>query len=202
MSRPREVQRIDEAGGRDDGGAVLVVVEDRNVHQLAQALFDDEALGSLDVLKVDAAERGAEIAHAVDEGVRVLGVDLEIDGVHVGEALEENGLALHHRLGGQRAEIAEAENRRAVRDHRHHVGAGGVVEGERRVLGDGQHRNRHARRIGERQVTLCRHRFGGNHLELAGSTLGVELQRLLVREGRAFAAGRALIVGHERFGLF
>jgi hypothetical protein len=26
--------------------------------------------------------------------------------------------------------------------------------------------------------------------------LGVELQRLLVREGGAFAAGRALIVGH------
>ena len=34
-----------------------------NVHQLAQALLDDEAFGRLDVLEIDAAEGGAEIAH-------------------------------------------------------------------------------------------------------------------------------------------
>ena len=51
-----EVQRVDQAGRRDDGGAVLVVVEDRDVHQLAQALLDDEAFRRLDVLEVDAAE--------------------------------------------------------------------------------------------------------------------------------------------------
>ena len=31
-----EVQRVDQAGGGDDRRAVLVVVEDRDVHQLAQ----------------------------------------------------------------------------------------------------------------------------------------------------------------------
>ena len=58
-----QVAGVDQAGGGDDGGAVLVVVEDRDVHQLAQALLDDEALGRLDVLEVDAAEAGAEVAH-------------------------------------------------------------------------------------------------------------------------------------------
>ena len=58
-----QVQRVDQAGGGDDRRAVLVVVEHRDVHQLAQALLDDEALGRLDVFEVDAAERGAEIAH-------------------------------------------------------------------------------------------------------------------------------------------
>ena len=38
-----QVERVDQAGGGDDRGAVLVVVEDRDVHQLAQALLDDEA---------------------------------------------------------------------------------------------------------------------------------------------------------------
>ena len=118
-----EVQRVDQAGGRDDRGAVLVVVEDRDVHQLAQPLLDDEALRRLDVLEVDAAEGRPEVAHAVDELVDVLGVDLEVDAVDVGEALEQDGLALHHRLAGQRADVAQAEHRGAVGDHRDQVAA-------------------------------------------------------------------------------
>ena len=58
-----QMQRVDQPGGGDDRRAVLIVVEDRNVHQLAQALLDDEALGRLDVLEIDAAERRPEIAH-------------------------------------------------------------------------------------------------------------------------------------------
>ena len=86
--------------------------------------------GALMSSRLIAAEGRAEIAHAVDEGVRILGVDLEIDRVDVGEALEQHRLAFHHRLRGERAEIAEAEDRGAVRDHRDHVALGGVVEGE------------------------------------------------------------------------
>ena len=73
---------------------------------------------------------GPEIAHAVDDGVDVGRVDHEVDAVDVGEALEERGLALHHRLGRQRAEIAEAEDGRAVGDDGDQVALGGVVVGE------------------------------------------------------------------------
>src|SRR3546814_18802562 len=62
---PGQRQGVDEAGGGDDGGAVLVVVEHRNVHQLLQALLDDEALRRLDVFQVHAATRLAEEAPAV-----------------------------------------------------------------------------------------------------------------------------------------
>ena len=55
-----QLQRVDQAGERDDRGAVLVVVENRDVHQLAQPAFDDEAVGRADVLEVDAAEGRAE----------------------------------------------------------------------------------------------------------------------------------------------
>jgi len=83
-----EQNRVDHTGGGDDRSAVLIVVEDRNVHQFAQALFNDEALGRLDVLKIDAAERRPEVAHGIDESFGVFGVDFQIDGIDVGEALE------------------------------------------------------------------------------------------------------------------
>jgi hypothetical protein len=71
-----QMQRVDQAGDRDDGGAVLVVMEHRNVHDLAQALLDDETVGRLDVLEIDAAEARPQKPHAVDELVDILGVDL------------------------------------------------------------------------------------------------------------------------------
>ena len=189
-----EMERVDEAGRGDDRRAVLVVMEDGDVHQLAQALLDDEALRRLDVLEVDAAEGRRQVAHAVDDRVRVLGADLEVEGVDVGEALEQHRLAFHHRLRGDGAAVAEAEDRGAVRDHRDEVALGGVVEGEVRVLGDRQHRHRDARRIGERQIALRRHRLRRHDLELARPPMRVELQRLLVREGRARAPRRRGVV--------
>ena len=79
---------------------------------------------------------GPRIAHRVDELVDVLGVDLEVDRIDVGEALEEHRLAFHHRLRGERAEIAEAEDRGAVGDDGDQVAARRVVEGGVRILGD------------------------------------------------------------------
>ena len=106
--------------------------------------------------------------------------DLDVDGVDVGEALEEHALALHHRLGGQRAQVAQAQDRGAVGDHRHQVALGGVLVGEVRIFGDGQHRHGHARRIGQREVALGRHRLGrrrrrscpacGNSVEASASS--------------------------------
>ena len=66
----------------------------------------------------------------------VLGVDLEIDAIHVGEAFEQDGLALHHRLAGQRADIAQAQHGGAVGNHRHQVALDGVVVGGRGVALD------------------------------------------------------------------
>ena len=103
-----QIERIEQAGGGDDRGAVLVVMEHRDVEQLAQPLLDDETLRRLDVFEIDAAPAGAEIAHAIDELVGILGGDFQIDGVDVGKALEQHRLAFHHRLGRQRAAIAEA----------------------------------------------------------------------------------------------
>ena len=56
MSLPTSFSPLRMRRARDDRGAVLVVVEHRDLHALAQLRLDVEALGRLDVLEVDAAE--------------------------------------------------------------------------------------------------------------------------------------------------
>jgi hypothetical protein len=56
-----------------------------------------------------------------------VGGDLDVEHVDAGEFLEQDRLAFHHRLRGQRADIAEAEHRGAVGDHRDQIGAGGQL---------------------------------------------------------------------------
>jgi hypothetical protein len=43
-------------------------------------------------------------------------VDLDVEHVDAGELLEQDRLALHHRLGGERPDVAEAQHRGAVGD--------------------------------------------------------------------------------------
>ena len=108
---------VGHRGGDDDRRAVLVVVENRDLHALAQGALDLEALGRLDVLEVDAAEGRLQRRDHLDQLLRVFGVDLDVEDVDAGEALEEHGLALHHRLRGERADVAEPEHGGAVREH-------------------------------------------------------------------------------------
>jgi hypothetical protein len=86
----------------DDGSAMLIVVKDGNLHTGAQRALDDEAFRRLDVLEVDAAERGLEARDDVDELVGIPLVYLDIEDIDAGELLEEHGLAFHHRLRRQR----------------------------------------------------------------------------------------------------
>src|ERR1700733_6137968 len=70
---PGQMHGVDHPRGGDDRGAVLIVMKDGNVHHLAQALFDVEALRRLDILEINAPEGGSKISHGVDELVRILG---------------------------------------------------------------------------------------------------------------------------------
>ena len=190
------LERVDQPGGRDDRRPVLVIVEDRNVHDLAQPLLDNEAVGRLDILEVDAAERRAEEPHAVDELVDIGCVDLEVDGIDVREALEQHRLAFHHRLGCQCAEIAEPEDSRAVGNHRDQIAACGVVERAARILGDRLDGHRHARRVCQRQVALGRHRLGRVDLQLARPSRGMEVESFL----RADRRSRGVVLVFQRHG--
>ncbi len=175
---PGQVHGVDETRSGDDRGAVLVVMHHRNIHPLAQCLLDDEAFGRGDVFKVDAAEGRFHQSDGVDEGIRVFGIEFDIDRIDVGEAFEQHRLAFHHRLGSERAEIAHAQNGGAIRDHRDEVRACGIFRRVLRIVGDRLHRRSNARRIGERQVTLGRHRLGGDDFDLTRTDRLVIKQRL------------------------
>ena len=100
-------ERVQERGADDDRRAVLVVMEDRDRHALAQLLLDVEAFRRLDVLEVDAAEGGFQGGHDVDQLFLVELGQLEVEDVDAGELLEQHALAFHHRLGGERADGAQ-----------------------------------------------------------------------------------------------
>src|SRR5262249_29224881 len=120
-----DLEAVQEGGADDDGRAVLVVVEDGNLHALAQLALDVEAVRRLDVLEVDAAEGGLQRGDAVDQLVEVVLGHFEVEDIDAGELLEQHALAFHDGLGGQRADIAQAQHRRAVGNHGDEVAAGG-----------------------------------------------------------------------------
>ncbi len=100
--------------------------------------------------------------------------------------LKSAGLALHHRLRGQRADVAEAEDGGAVRDHRDEVGAAGVERRRRGVLLDRRAGVGDAGAVGEGEVALGRHRLGRQDLELTrglGRMVGERLALEFVGHG-------------------
>ena len=168
---------VQDGGADDDRGAVLVVVEDRDLHPLAQLALDVEALRRLDVFQVDAAEGRLQRGDDVDQLVRVAFVDLDVEHVDAGEFLEQHALAFHDRLGGQRADVAQAQHRGAVGDDRDQVAARGVFIGVGRVLDDFFARRGDARRIRQGQVALVQQLLGRGDADFAGAREFVVFER-------------------------
>ena len=156
------------------------------LHALAQLALDVEAVGRLDVFEVDAAEGRFERGDDVDQLVEVLLVDLDVEHVDAGELLEQHALAFHHRLGRQRADVAQAQHGRAVGDHGHQVAARGVPEGVGRVRDDLFAGRGHAGRIRQRQVALVGQLLGGADGHLAGRGELVVFERGLAEFGAFF----------------
>ena len=104
---------------------MLVVVEYRDLQARAQSFLDDEALGRLDVLEIDAAESRLERGDDLDQAFRVVFRQLDVEHVDAGELLEQDRLAFHDGLGGKRPDRAQSEHGGAVGDHADQIGANG-----------------------------------------------------------------------------
>ena len=143
-------------------------MEDGDLHALAQALLDLETLGALDVFQIDAAEGGLQRRHHIDQTRDVLFRHLDVEHVDAGEFLEQDGLAFHHRLRRQRADVAQTQHRRAVGQNRDEILTGGQMGRLGRILRYGLAGHSHAGRIGQSQIALVAERLGRLNLEFAG----------------------------------
>ena len=94
-----------------------------------QGVFDVEAAGRGDVFQVDATEARGQRAHGLNDDVVVLGRQADGERVDVRQTLEQDGLALHDRHRGLRADVAQPQHRGTVSYYRHGVGAVGQVVG-------------------------------------------------------------------------
>ncbi|GAA2780562.1 hypothetical protein GCM10020219_060120 [Nonomuraea dietziae] len=160
-------QGVGQGGEHADRGAVLVVVEDGDVEQVSEPGLDLEAARRGDVLQVDAAEAGRDGADDGDDLVDVLGVEADGPRVDAGEALEQRRLALHDRQRGGGADVAEAEDGRAVGDHGDAVALDGEAAGVLGVAGDGHGDAGDAGGVGHRQLVAVAQRHLRLHLDLA-----------------------------------
>ena len=146
---------------------MLIVVEDRDVANLFEALFDLEAAGRGDILEVDAAEAARKQADGVHDVVNALGAHAEREGVDVAERFEERALALHDGHARLRPDVAETQNRGAVRDDRDEVRAASVNVGKIDVLGDLEAGFGNAGRVGDRKLFTVGDGRAGHDLDLA-----------------------------------
>ena len=99
-------QRVGDRGADDDGGAMLVVVEHRDLHALLELRLDLKAFRSLDVLEIDAAKGRLQCGHGLDHALDGVGGDLDVEHIDAGELLEQHRLAFHDRFRGQRTDVA------------------------------------------------------------------------------------------------
>src|SRR5690606_33630825 len=122
------LQAVDQRRRYGNGSAVLVVMKDRNLHALAQCALDLEALGCLDVFKIDAAEGGLKRGNGFNKLVRIALVDFNVENINTGKFLEQDGLALHDRLRRLGANVAQTQYSGTIGDNADQVTARGVPE--------------------------------------------------------------------------
>ncbi len=168
---------IQDARQGNDRRPPLVVVEHRGVQLLVQPALDLEAGRRGDILQVDAAVLGRHPQHGFDHPLgiglsRARAAEAAVfqrrrPGLDVAEGLEQHRLAFHDRDAGGRAQIAEAEDGRAVADHGHEIRLGGTGVNGLRPLGDFPDRQGHAGGVGQRQRLRPRQRLGQRHADLA-----------------------------------
>src|SRR5690606_14070610 len=131
-----QLKSIDHAGRSYDSGTVLVIVEDGHVTLFNQRTLNLEALRCFDVLEVDTTEGIGDALNSFNKRLRAFGINLDVEDVNSGKALEQYALAFHNRLARQRAEITQTQDSGTVRNHGNQVTLGCVFVSVLGVLRD------------------------------------------------------------------
>ncbi len=128
--------------------------------------------------------------HGADDALGIFRIDFDIDGIDIGKAFEQDALAFHHRLTGQRAQVAQAQHGSAIGNHRDEVALAGVIIRGVFILVDLQAGHGDARRITQRQVALRDQRLGRRDGDFA------RLAHRVIEEG-FFIGNFHIFAGHR-----
>ena len=166
---------------------MLVIVKHRDIETLLQRSLNRKALGRGDVFQIDAAECRGDICDGFDKCLGARRFDLNIKYVDTSEVFEQDRFTLHHRLGRQRSDLAQAEHGAAVGNNGDEVSLVGVSIHTLGVARDRAHGSGNAGAVCERQVVLGGAGFRGLDPKLAGFWQCMVLERSSLE---VFAHGR------------
>ena len=116
-----QLEGIDQGGRGHNGGAVLVIMENRNIQLTLQPLLNFKTAGRAYILQIDASECGGDPLYSLYYFLCVPGIQTDGDRVHAAEFFKEDGFSLHDRHGGLRADISQSQHSGSVRHHGHQV---------------------------------------------------------------------------------
>ena len=145
-----------------------------------EAGLDFKTFRRLDILEINTPEGIGDQRYRGYKLRRILGVDLYIDGVDPGKALEQQRLAFHHGFAGKRAQVAQPKHCGTVADNRHQIALAGVQVGIVGIFGDFPAGLCHAGTVGQGQVLLSLGRRGQFHADFAGGRQSVIVQGSLL----------------------
>ena len=91
-------ETIGDRGGDDNRRAMLIIVEDGNIKTLAQGLFNHEAIGRFDIFQINRAKGRRDGRDNLDQFVRIVFIDLDIEDIDASKLFKENRFTFHHRL--------------------------------------------------------------------------------------------------------
>ena len=150
-----DFESTEECCQSSDRSAVLVIVEDRDVHDLFQFVFDVIAFRGRDIFEVDAGEVLFEQFDCVDEFLRILGVQSDRDRIDLSESLVQCGFAFHDRHSSSCADIAHAEDTGAIRNDGYDIASPGQFQGQVFIVFDREARSGYTRGVYDREVVIA-----------------------------------------------
>ena len=158
------LQGVHHTGQGNDGGTVLVVMEDRNITYFLEFALDLKTSGSGNVLQVNAAEGTGDQGDGVHDLIHVFALNTQRERVYITKGFEKDTFALHHRHAGLGSDVSQSQDRCPVRNDRAQIVAPGKGIGLAYVLLDGKAGLRHTGRIGKGKVVFGRYRNGRDDL--------------------------------------
>ena len=84
---------------------MLIIMENWNIQEFLQALFDFKAAGSRNILEINAAKSRRYAHDSLDNFFNIFSIEADRHSVHPTEILEQQRLAFHDWQGANRADV-------------------------------------------------------------------------------------------------